>query len=68
MFRNLGGLKLCWFLKPPNLLAVFEAHTIVAVLSSDDFFGVAVLVLQAPRGVKPHQAGVVPEIAKSFLG
>jgi hypothetical protein len=27
-----------------------------------------VLVLQAPRGVKPHQAGVVPEIAKSFLG
>jgi hypothetical protein len=27
-----------------------------------------VLVLQAPRGVKPHQAGVVPESAKSFLG
>ncbi len=68
MFRNMVGLKLCWLLKPPNVLAVFGAHTIVAVLSSDDFFGVAVLVLQAPRGVKPHEAGVVPESAKSFLG
>jgi hypothetical protein len=66
VFRNMVGLKLCWFLKPPNLLAVFGAYTIVAVLSSDDFFGVAVLVLQAPRGVKPTKQELSLRVQRAF--